>query len=39
MSEPVETVRLVSVEHADPVYVIYPGVTVKGVTGEEPQGR
>ncbi len=32
---PAETVRLVSVEHAEPVYVIYPGVTVEDDTLEE----
>jgi anti-sigma factor RsiW len=26
---PVETVRIVPIEHAEPVYVIYPGVTVE----------
>lgn len=33
---PVETVRIVPVEHAEPVYVIYPGVTVEedGVNGQ-----
>jgi anti-sigma factor RsiW len=29
---PVETVRIVPVEHAEPVYVIYPGVTVEDET-------
>ncbi len=30
---PVETVRVVPVEHAEPVYVIYPGVTVEDDRG------
>jgi hypothetical protein len=29
---PPETVRIVPVEHAEPVYVIYPGVTVEDDT-------
>lgn len=29
---PVETVRIVPVEHAEPVYVIYPGVTIEDET-------
>ncbi len=32
--EPVETVRIVPIEHAEPVYVIYPGVTVEDDTLE-----
>ncbi|MEM1043917.1 MAG: hypothetical protein AAGI91_14980 [Bacteroidota bacterium] len=33
--EPVETVRLVPVEYAEPVYVMLPGVTVEDDTLEE----